>query len=77
MVPVGVGVPVSVRVEAAARRYFAGECVQRLQHGGRRPLGTERPGHGEYPPTCAGLLSTDSLSTDKRGGTPAPRVIAT
>ncbi|CAH0714614.1 unnamed protein product, partial [Brenthis ino] len=70
-------VSVRIRVEAAARRYFAGESIQRLQHCGRRPLDSKRPGHGDGSLTCASLLSTARLSSDKRGGTPAPRDIAT
>ncbi|CAH2108563.1 unnamed protein product [Euphydryas editha] len=77
VVPVRMRVPIRIGVEAAARRYLAGECVQRVQHGGRRPLGSERPGHGEASPTFASPLSTAGLSSDKRGGTPSPRVIAT
>ncbi|CAG4949283.1 unnamed protein product [Colias eurytheme] len=79
VVAVRVRVFVSVGVVAAARRYLAGECVQRVQHDGRRPLRTKRPGHGEDSPTFATstALSTAGLSADKRGGGPVPRVIAT
>lgn len=79
MVAVRVRVSVRVRVQAAARRYLAGECVQRVQHGGRRPHRANYPGHGGDAAPCAdSARPADALSADKRrGGTPAPRLIAT
>lgn len=78
VVAVGQRVSVRVRVQAAARRYLAGECVQGVQHGGRRPHTANCPGHGGDAAPCADARPADALSADKRrGGIPAPRLIAT
>lgn len=82
MILVGQRVSVRVCIKAAARRNLAGECVQCMQHGGRRPLSSKRPGHGDDSTTFVETKVLDgghgALSPDKRrGGTHAPRLIAT
>lgn len=78
VVPVGVRVSVRVRIEAAAARgYLAGERVQRVQHGRRRPAAVQ-PRHGDGLELTASPSdnSHGALSADKSGAGPAPLFIA-
>lgn len=82
VIPVRVWMSVGVWVKAAARRYFAGKSVQRMQHsdGGRRPV-SDQPRHPDDPTAIACTspsqfaLSPDNRPDKRRGGLP-PRLIS-